>query len=603
MKTPDRLTLASLGPLWQGAPDELVALLLEEQQSLTAVERFSSRHDGGEAAFRVENKSFYRDLIPLCEPAPGEQYAFEVDLDRCTGCKACVTACHNLNGLDEDETWRSVGLLQRASAQDGFNGAGGVMPGRTRTAQQHVTTACHHCADPGCAQGCPTLAYEKDPATGVVRHLDDQCFGCQYCILKCPYDVPQYSAKRGIVRKCDLCIGRLREGEAPACAQACPTQAIRVALVETETVRRAPAAAFDLPDVPDPSRVHPTTRYVSRRGLPLGMEASDASQVRAEPAHHPLTAMLVASQTAAGYWIILALTALADGFDGFGAFASPPVLPTAAPFPWLELLGALGVQGALGLSLLHLGRPWLAWKAMLGWRRSWLSREVIAFSAFAGTTGLYAGLRLLEWYAGGALPAFGGKGVDAAVAGAVFVTALAALYASAMVYRDTPRALWAARATLWRFVLTAALCGIPAWLCATHVAASGALPLAPPGTASPLEDPARALLLALPFLTVLKLMLESAVLRRRDDGAGPLWKAAQLLLGPLRPLRAVRLALGLLGGGLLPFLLAGIPASALPGPALPWTALALLLIAGGELLERHLFFVTAIAPRMPGGRA
>src|SRR5690606_33393439 len=160
-------------------------------------------------------------------------------------------------------------------------------------AQQHVTTACHHCADPGCAQGCPTLAYEKDPATGVVRHLDDQCFGCQYCILKCPYDVPRYNEKRGIVRKCDLCVGRLRAGEAPACAQACPTKAIRVTLVETDAVRRAPDATFDLPGAPDPSRVAPTTRYVSARGLPPDMTAADAAQVRPEHAHAPLVFMLV----------------------------------------------------------------------------------------------------------------------------------------------------------------------------------------------------------------------------------------------------------------------------------------------------------------------
>jgi Fe-S-cluster-containing dehydrogenase component len=227
-----------------------------------------------------------RALIPLREPHPGEQYAFEVDLDRCSGCKACVTACHSMNGLDEGETWRSVGLLQRAEPE--------LSP-----AQQHVTTACHHCLEPGCAQGCPTQAYEKDPVTGVVRHLDDQCFGCQYCVLKCPYDVPQYNAKKGVVRKCDLCVGRLREGEAPACAQACPTRAIRVTVVEAAAVRRAPEAAFDLPGTPDPARVLPTTRYVSKRGLPARLVPADASQVRPEPAHLPLVFMLVASQAAA----------------------------------------------------------------------------------------------------------------------------------------------------------------------------------------------------------------------------------------------------------------------------------------------------------------
>jgi ferredoxin len=81
---------------------------LREQGRLTAVERFSQRHD---ALDLPPNAKTYRDLIPLAKPKAGEQYAFEVDLDACTGCKACVTACHQLNGLDADEgeTWRTVG--------------------------------------------------------------------------------------------------------------------------------------------------------------------------------------------------------------------------------------------------------------------------------------------------------------------------------------------------------------------------------------------------------------------------------------------------------------------------------------------------------------
>ncbi|MEO5769603.1 MAG: 4Fe-4S dicluster domain-containing protein, partial [Polyangia bacterium] len=152
------------------SPFSALDWVLADQQTLTAVDRFARKHD--DDALPPSSK-FYRDLIPGTAPGPGQQYAFEVELDLCTGCKACVTGCHNLNGLDDGEVWRSVGLLHGGTAQ--------------APAQQTVTTACHHCLEPACLSGCPVKAYEKDPVTGIVKHLDDQCIGCQYCILMCPY--------------------------------------------------------------------------------------------------------------------------------------------------------------------------------------------------------------------------------------------------------------------------------------------------------------------------------------------------------------------------------------------------------------------------------
>ena len=137
-------------------PTGLIEAYLIEQQSLSAVDRFSQRHAGESVPLQSR---YYRDLMPLSPPKPGQQYAFEVDLDSCSGCKACVTACHELNGLDEDETWRSVGLLLGGTTE---------LP-----ILQHVTSACHHCLEPACLLGCPVNAYAKDPLTGIVKHLDD----------------------------------------------------------------------------------------------------------------------------------------------------------------------------------------------------------------------------------------------------------------------------------------------------------------------------------------------------------------------------------------------------------------------------------------------
>src|ERR1700712_740787 len=126
-------------------------LLAEQSRLQTPVARFAAPHSESRPS------SLSSQLIPLSLPKPGEQYAFEVDLDSCSGCKACVTACHNLNGLEDQELWRSVGMLHGGSNQ---------LP-----ILQHVTTACHHCVDPACLDGCPVKAYDKDPITGIVRHL------------------------------------------------------------------------------------------------------------------------------------------------------------------------------------------------------------------------------------------------------------------------------------------------------------------------------------------------------------------------------------------------------------------------------------------------
>ena len=106
------------------AGGSLISLLLAEQQQLTAVEQFSREHKTGDIPAQAKH---YAKLLPATPPGDGQQYAFEVDLDKCTGCKACVTACHSENGLDEDETWRSVGQIQ--------GGSGANSPGRRHAAE------------------------------------------------------------------------------------------------------------------------------------------------------------------------------------------------------------------------------------------------------------------------------------------------------------------------------------------------------------------------------------------------------------------------------------------------------------------------------------
>ena len=266
------------------AQPTLLELLLQEQGELSAVDSFSDWHEANSIA-----SATYQALMPATHLQNGQQYAFEVDLDACSGCKACVVACHTLNGLEETETWRKVGTL---SSQRNA----------TLPIVQHVTTACHHCVDPACLSGCPVQAYEKDPQTGIVRHLDDQCFGCKYCTMMCPYEVPQYSTTLGIVRKCDMCSQRLGVGQAPACVQACPNQAIRITIVDVATVVAessetsvSMANPSLVPTAPSSRISIPTTKYLSRqpREEVANLLSRESIVDEAHEGHLPLVAMIV----------------------------------------------------------------------------------------------------------------------------------------------------------------------------------------------------------------------------------------------------------------------------------------------------------------------
>jgi Fe-S-cluster-containing dehydrogenase component/DMSO reductase anchor subunit len=396
----------------------LIDELLDEQRQLqTPVAVFSDNHVQGTTLTR------YRDLIPLSAPKTGEQYAFQVDLDACTGCKACVSACHSLNGLDENETWRDVGLIHGGTTAAPY--------------QQTITTACHHCADPGCLNGCPVQAYEKDPLTGIVRHLDDQCIGCQYCVLKCPYDVPKYNERLGIVRKCDMCHSRLAVGEAPACAQACPTHAIRIVTVATES-----AGTDFLAAAPSPDYTQPTTSYVSCRALPGNAIAADAATLHVQHAHAPLAVMLTFTQLAVGLLATARLLPLPANVAG--DFLSTAMYYVTIPSGHAaQLVGLALLFTGLGASVLHLGQPTRAWRFFLGLRTSWLSREILVFSSFAPLA-----MAALLWPSSSVLRA------------AIALVGVIGIGCSAMIYIDTHRRFWSPLPTSVRFLGTALIAAL-----------------------------------------------------------------------------------------------------------------------------------------------
>ena len=115
---------------------------------------------------------------------------------------------------------------------------------------------------------------------------------------------------------------------------------------------------------------------------------------------------------AQGLVVVLALAVLG------GVTLAPGFLSMA-----LGLAEALLLAG-LGASFLHLGRKMRAWRAVLMWRTSWMSREVIALPAFIGLVALW----------GLALRAGAGAPWSWLLPLLVVVGAVALWYCTAMIY-------------------------------------------------------------------------------------------------------------------------------------------------------------------------
>jgi formate dehydrogenase iron-sulfur subunit len=85
---------------------------------------------------------------------------------------------------------------------------------------------CMHCEDPGCLKACPAPGAIVQYSNGIVDFVTTNCIGCGYCIKGCPFNIPRISKVDNKAYKCTLCSDRVAVGQGPACAKACPTQAI-----------------------------------------------------------------------------------------------------------------------------------------------------------------------------------------------------------------------------------------------------------------------------------------------------------------------------------------------------------------------------------------
>src|SRR5919205_1921197 len=184
------------------------------------------------------------------------RWGMAVDLDRCTGCEACVTACRTENnvrlaGPEQSAKGRSIAWIRVERDYEGD------FPD-VRVKFRPVM--CQHCANAPCEPVCPTYASHHNE-DGLNAQVYNRCIGTRYCANACPYNVrffdffnpvwekplhlqlnPDVSLREvGVMEKCTFCVQRisaaqiaakadkreLKDGEVtPACAQACPAKAL-----------------------------------------------------------------------------------------------------------------------------------------------------------------------------------------------------------------------------------------------------------------------------------------------------------------------------------------------------------------------------------------
>lgn len=190
--------------------------------------------------------------------ATGARYAMVIDLDKCTGCGACMVACAVENNVAVPPP--------AAAANRGLTWMQVQRTGNGRAWPDHrpvfVPIPCQQCEHAPCIHVCPVTAVQLDESTGIVGQVPARCMGCRYCMAACPYHARYFNwfdptwpegleqtlnpdvapRMRGVAEKCNFCHGRLdrarelaaAEGRPaaepvdylPACAEACPHGAI-----------------------------------------------------------------------------------------------------------------------------------------------------------------------------------------------------------------------------------------------------------------------------------------------------------------------------------------------------------------------------------------
>jgi len=146
-----------------------------------------------------------------------------VDVSKCVGCWWCYAACKREHNLPET-------IKPEPEHPPELNADVWTTLRTTRNGSEWLFAKrqCMHCQYPACAEACIVGALQKTPE-GPVVYDEGKCIGCRYCMVACPFGVPnfEWDDPTPWIRKCDFCADRLAKGLEPACVAACTTGALK----------------------------------------------------------------------------------------------------------------------------------------------------------------------------------------------------------------------------------------------------------------------------------------------------------------------------------------------------------------------------------------
>ena len=210
---------------------------------------------------------------PYSDPAATPRWAMTIDLDKCTGCSACVTACqaeNNVPWVGEDQVLMGREMhwmrIERYHVDVHADRAGSVDV-------RNVPMLCQHCGNAPCEPVCPVFAAYHTP-DGLNAQVYNRCVGTRYCANNCPYKVRVFNWYRytsephvpapmqwqynpdvtvrdnGVMEKCTFCIQRIRDAQNTAVVE---QRGLREGDVVTACQQSCPAEAITFGNVRDPN--------------------------------------------------------------------------------------------------------------------------------------------------------------------------------------------------------------------------------------------------------------------------------------------------------------------------------------------------------------